>query len=179
MATIYGLYCECHPHFGVRYIGQTTAEDPRKRLSQHIRSARNSIRTHKDKWIRKHQFDIEMVELEWVPDSKRLDREAYWIDVYRAAGCELVNATSGEWIKAKDKRIATFKKRDEPFSPELREKISRAVRDSLEKNPRPRSVSSEQDAEIRKLYDSGMSQRSIAKMLGVGRAVIRVSLGLL
>lgn len=79
----------------IRYVGK--ADNPRKRLTGHIRGYRDSNK-HKLNWIRglasRGLYPIMQV-IEQVPYEMWPERECYWMQFYRSQGCALLNIADG------------------------------------------------------------------------------------
>jgi len=77
---IYGLFCECHPERGIRYVGQTS-QGARKRRYHHVNRAKGGADYAVSRWIRKHlPENIGYFTLEVLDDPRDLDRlEEWWI----------------------------------------------------------------------------------------------------
>lgn len=91
---IYGLYCDCHTGAGIRYVGQTVQEVPR-RLYGHFRDSQKS-KTPVSNWIRKHgKESIRYVVIEVVKENALDGREVFWIKRHRTMGSSLLNLLDG------------------------------------------------------------------------------------
>lgn len=98
---IYGLHV---PGESIKYIGYTK-HTLKRRLNGHKQHAKVFNKTkgdfdrknHKDNWIRKNNYNIEIVLIEGNITSYEevLQREIYWIKYYRENGYELCNSTDG------------------------------------------------------------------------------------
>lgn len=78
----------------IRYVGKAT--NPKRRLTDHLRDARDGLHTHKAAWIRANYELIELLVLETVPDDVDWqDREKHWIKKLREEGHRLTNGTDG------------------------------------------------------------------------------------
>lgn len=79
----------------IRYVGLTKRTLTR-RLSSHFADSKKR-NTHKDYWIRKNEFNIEIVLVEENISSleEANIREMYWIQYFKDLGCDLVNSTNG------------------------------------------------------------------------------------
>lgn len=98
---IYGLYILGEP---IRYIGYTK-HTLKRRLNGHKQKAKelNKItndfarKNHKDNWIRKNNYNIEICLIEGNIETYEqvLEREIYWIKNYRNNGFNLLNSTDG------------------------------------------------------------------------------------
>jgi len=93
MTSIYAL---CDPDGDTRYIGK--ADNPKKRLKAHHQPYQLRARTHKNSWIKhllaRGELPVMRI-LEEVPVEEWRDKERAWIARALAAGCDLVNGTSG------------------------------------------------------------------------------------
>lgn len=82
----------------LRYVGQTNRRLER-RLSQHIRTAREKPKWHSSAWIKgllSAGLQPESVLLEIHQDEDAAnDAEQFWIEYFRAIGCRLVNRAVG------------------------------------------------------------------------------------
>lgn len=91
---IYGLKSK-NENF-IRYIGYTKLK-LQKRLTNHLSESRQRD-THKDRWIRSNNNDIDIVLIEENINSFQLalEREVYWIKKYKEDfNIDLVNSTDG------------------------------------------------------------------------------------
>jgi hypothetical protein len=91
---IYGLKSK-NENF-IRYVGYTKLKLT-KRLTNHLTEARNRD-THKDRWIRSNNLNIDIVLIEENINSFELvlEREIYWIKKYKEEfNIDLVNSTNG------------------------------------------------------------------------------------
>lgn len=80
----------------VRYVGKTV--NPSRRLSDHLRTARNGGRTHRDCWVRSllaQGFSPTMEVADTVDERSWGDVEKEYIRVFRAIGIDLVNVSDG------------------------------------------------------------------------------------
>ena len=130
-----------------RYIGWTK-KSAERRLATHIRDSTSGRRTHRHRWI------LSLLSIGLTPVIEVLEAgsgdgwaeaEMRWIARYRAEGARLVNGTAGG--QGSPGRVA---------SPELRERISKAVRAQLTQTTpeqrcewRARSVASRSPEQIR------------------------------
>jgi hypothetical protein len=92
---IYGLYALDDESKIIRYVGYTK-RTIKKRLSSHIHQSKERD-THKDRWIRKNNRNIDVILIEDNINTYELvlEREIYWIDYYKKIGNDLVNSTAG------------------------------------------------------------------------------------
>lgn len=100
---VYGLRI---PNESIKYIGYTK-HTLKRRLNGHIQQSKylnkkNNSKfervNHKDNWIRKNNYNIEIVLIEdnIIDYYDALDREIYWIKYYRETlGYQLCNSTDG------------------------------------------------------------------------------------
>lgn len=79
----------------IRYIG-LTKNSLRKRINNHKNHAKGR-ETHKDRWVRKNDYNIEIILIEdGIPNlNEANEREVYWIKYYRDLGYDLVNTSDG------------------------------------------------------------------------------------
>lgn len=88
------IYALCEPDTGsVRYVGK--AEDTRRRLRNHLNDKATTRKAH---WVRSLQQvgqEPKLVILEEATTSNWQEAERYWIQHYRALGCDLTNHTDG------------------------------------------------------------------------------------
>ena len=94
MYKIYGLKSK-NENF-IRYIGYTKLKLT-KRLTNHLSESRKRD-THKDRWIRSNNLDIDIVLIEENINlfELALEREIYWIKKYKEEfNIDLVNSTNG------------------------------------------------------------------------------------
>jgi hypothetical protein len=80
----------------IRYVGYTKL-NLRKRLTNHFSESRKRD-THKDRWIRKNEFEIDILLLEDNINSfnEALEKEMFWIKKYKEEyNIDLVNSTDG------------------------------------------------------------------------------------
>src|SRR5579859_1972774 len=90
---IYGL---CDPDGAIRYVGK--ADNPQKRYIAHLQPYQLRQRTHKNSWLKgllRAGHRPMLLVLAEVPVEAWLDQERAWIANLLAAGCDLVNGTSG------------------------------------------------------------------------------------
>lgn len=82
----------------VRYVG-VTKELPERRLQRHFAEARSRKgRSHRLNWLRQAAENGEAITievLEWVLPMHRVERERYWIALFRDFGSRLINGTDG------------------------------------------------------------------------------------
>jgi len=92
---IYGLFCRCHPHRGIRYVG-LTRRGFRDRWSGHLSDMKRKPNTPVYRWISKHGADqVAHVVLQAPPAPELSAAEIRWIATLREAGCDLLNKTDG------------------------------------------------------------------------------------
>lgn len=78
-----------------RYIGVTSVL-PEQRLKRHLAEARNSRKSnHRLHWLRALEAPPDIEVIEWVLPMHRVEREKYWIALFRDYGHKLVNGTDG------------------------------------------------------------------------------------
>jgi hypothetical protein len=94
MYKIYGLKSK-NENF-IRYVGYTKLKLT-KRLTNHLSESRNRD-THKDRWVRSNNLNIDIILIEENINSFELalEREIYWIKKYKEEfNIDLVNSTNG------------------------------------------------------------------------------------
>ena len=114
----------------LRYIGLTKRK-LNSRLSGHKNHAKGR-ETHKDRWVRKNDYNIEINLIEEnIPNLKEAnEREVYWIKYYRDLGYDLVNTsnggdgTSGVKMTQKHKEIISKITKGRKISQSHKDKIS-------------------------------------------------------
>lgn len=117
----------------VRYVGQSV--DSKRRVKWHLRAAARGRRGYIYNWIRQLlSLGLEPVwrVLQQVDEESADDREIYWIQARRAAGCRLTNATDGG-LGGRGRRLSEETRRKigaahagKTVSVEARAKVSRA-----------------------------------------------------
>lgn len=85
---------------GVRYVGQTN--NPALRLSHHkSRAIAGTDTTPRGNWIREvGRNEITMTVIEKCNPNEANQRERYWIELYHAQGCKLVNGVKQDVVKS-------------------------------------------------------------------------------
>jgi len=87
------IYSLEYPIGNIRYIGK--ADNPKKRLENHIKEAKHRNKNHKDNWINSLAESPILNIIEETTYEHWQDREAYWINFYKEKGFNLVNGTNG------------------------------------------------------------------------------------
>lgn len=128
MGIIYGL---CDPLTGeLRYVGKSSRDDPRQRVSEHYYAALRRADTHVARWIRKVGRPT-VVVLEQDPDDLD-DAERWWIaklSIFRLCNhTEGGDGGRGLSPSAERRAIVSAKLKGRPKSPETRARIAAAAR---------------------------------------------------
>jgi hypothetical protein len=155
----------------LRYVGQTCYL-PCQRLAQHEHAARRSKDTRRNtQWIRSLQStDVrpEMFEIEsGLTKAEANETESFYISYFRSIGCRLNNHTDG------GEGSVGYR-----HSPEIRAKMS-ALRTGRKfgeaSNVTRRKLSSDQEQELVKLYQTGLSLDSTGLRFDMsGTGVLKV-----
>lgn len=104
----------------VRYVGKSI--NATRRLADHMRTARNGGKTHRDCWIRSLNCRPNLIVLEEVTEENWQDREKFWIASYP----NLTNHTAGgEGI---DSSTASRINKGRPVTDATKKKMSIALK---------------------------------------------------
>ncbi len=87
------IYSLEYPIGNIRYIGK--ADNPKKRLENHIKEAKHRNKNHKDNWINSLTESPILNIIEETTYEHWQNRESYWINFYKEKGFDLVNGTDG------------------------------------------------------------------------------------
>jgi len=171
---IYGLFCECHPERGIRYVGQTS-QGARKRRYHHVNRAKGGADYAVSRWIRKHlPENIGYFTLEVLDDPRDLDRlEEWWIaelgTMFQEGGLNLW--PGGRSVRGYKQPLT--KKQRPPISDETRALQSLRMSGLYvgEKSP-VASITDAQAVEIKRLAWSGVRRDEVAKIIGCSLVVV-------
>lgn len=168
----------------IRYIGKTC--QPTRRFREHQQAARRGRKNHRERWIGSlldQGLAPEMIVLERLrPDADWETMERWWIAVGLWQGWRLTNGTDGGDCgpsnKGRPKSQSHREKigvahRGKKLSPEHIEKVASRHRgckrpaDSVRRMRITQSIDVRIAERILELYQSGVSCRRIAPMVGV------------
>lgn len=136
------IYCIREASGCVRYLG-VTSKFPEQRLAEHLYEAKSTKKkTHRLNWLRGLDQPPMIEVIEWVLPGDRVEREKYWISLFKDYGHKLVNGTDGgegtpgrkyvHSIKTRAKlRVSALGRKE--ISDETRKKMS--VASSIRKYP--------------------------------------------
>lgn len=134
------IYTLSDPRFPgvVRYVGKTRMR-PGRRLRSHLHDAYREPGNHRRYWLRtliEAGVEPVLILIEECLGDNWESRERHWIATYKAAGCNLVNATDGgednktlcAESRAKISQSKQGQRKGVPLTPEHREKIRQALK---------------------------------------------------